>query len=182
MVTQIVYAVSAFLLASGLALAMVRPIVALVNFFYISFPIGLVGVMLLILRASIGILFVMHGYPKVTHLRAWAKALGMPVFLCFLSAYSMFLSGFCLIAGFLTPLASLAILVSIVYAMFMEMSEGHPFVAKDPFQIPEGQYEGPLGKGEPPSYEKAFLYNLVLIAIAVLGPGAYSLDALLFSQ
>ena len=53
---------------------------------------------------------------------------------------------------------------------------------RDPYQIPAGQYEGPAGKGEPPSWEKAFMYCLMLIAIAVLGPGAFSLDTAIFGR
>ncbi|WP_292863918.1 hypothetical protein [Nostoc sp. LPT] len=37
-------------------------------------------------------------------------------------------------------------------------------------------------KGEPPSWEKAFMYCVMLIAIAVLGPGAYLFDALIFGR
>ncbi|WP_141242249.1 hypothetical protein [Leptolyngbya sp. BC1307] len=61
------------------------------------------------------------------------------------------------------------------------MSHGSPFVAPDPFQIPDDQYQGPNGKGEPPSYEKAFMYVVILSEIAILGPGIFSIDALLFS-
>jgi len=53
-------------------------------------------------------------------------------------------------------------------------------VARDPYLIPKGQYEGPQGTGEPPSWEKAFMYCLMLVTIAVFGPGAFSLDAILF--
>ena len=69
-----------------------------------------------------------------------------------------------------------------VFAMVLEIAQGLPFVARDPYLIPEGQYQGPHGKGEPPSWEKAFMYCVMLIAIAVLGPGAYSLDALIFGR
>jgi putative oxidoreductase len=66
------------------------------------------------------------------------------------------------------------------FAAYLEIKQGLPFVARDPYLIPQGQYEGPNGKGEPPSWEKAFMYCLMLLAIGVLGPGAFSLDALLF--
>jgi len=92
----------------------------------------------------------------------------------------MVAGGVCLVIGLLTPLASVAIFVSMAFAAYLEIKQGLPFVARDPYLIPEGQYEGPTGKGEPPSWEKAFMYCLILIAIAVLGPGAFSLDALIF--
>ena len=136
------------------------------------YPTGLQGVVLLLLRLSVGVLFLLHGYPKITHLRLWANSLKMPLFLCFLSAASMLGGGICLILGFLTLLASVAIVLEIV--------QGLPFVASDPYLIPEGQYQGPKGKGEPPSWEKAFMYCVMLMAIGVFGPGAYSLDALMW--
>jgi putative oxidoreductase len=144
------------------------------------FPAGLQGAVLLLLRVSVGVLFLMHGYPKITHLRQWADSLKMPIFLCFLSAASMLGGGICLIVGFLTLLASLPILGSMVFAAYLHISQGKPFMARDPYLIPEGQYKGANGQGEPPSWEKAFMYCIMLIAIAVLGPGAYSLDALIF--
>lgn len=175
-------AIATFLLASGLLLNLPRPVLSLLDFFYIGFPSGLLGVLLLAVRVSIGLLFVLHGLPKIKHLRTWAADIKMPVFLCFLSALSMFLGGFFLVLGLLTPLAALAILASMLFAMILEMSKGSPFVAQDPFQIPADQYVGPNGQGEPPSWEKAFLYVVILSAIAVLGPGAFSLDAQLLMQ
>jgi len=150
------------------------------NFLYLGFPAGIEGWTLLLLRVGVGILFMQHGYPKITHLQVWANSLHMPIFLCFLSALSMVAGGVCLVLGFLTPLASIAVLGSMVFAMVLEIAQGSPFVARDPYLIPQGQYEGPKGKGEPPSWEKAFMYCLMLITIAVFGPGAFSLDALIF--
>jgi putative oxidoreductase len=147
---------------------------------YSDFPDGISGFTLLLLRVGTGILFMIHGYPKLTHLQQWASSLKMPTFLCFLSALSMFAGGVCLILGLLTPLASAAIFVSMAFAAYLEIRQGLPFVARDPYSIPQGQYEGPNGKGEPPSWEKAFMYCLMLLTIAILGPGAFSLDALLF--
>lgn len=158
------------------------PILNLLNWLYIGFPSGIQGATLLLLRVGVGVLFWLHGYPKITHLQQWSEGVKMPIALCFLSALSMLLGGVCLAIGLLTPLASVAILGSMVFAMVLEISQGLPFVARDPYQIPAGQYEGPAGKGEPPSWEKAFMYCLMLIAIAVLGPGAFSLDAAIFGR
>ncbi len=146
------------------------------------YPHGLPGLALLLLRVSLGGLFILHGYPKIMHLRRWAESLKMPIFLCFLSAASMLGGGIFLIIGFLTLLATLPILGSMIYAIYLDISGNKPFVAQDPYLIPEEQYQGPLGKGEPPSWEKAFMYCVMLIAIAVLGPGAYSLDAWIFGR
>ena len=156
------------------------PGVNLLSKLYAGFPAGVEGSTLLLLRVGTGVLFMLHGYPKITHLQQWSSALKMPVFLCFLSALSMLAGGVCLILGLLTPLASAAIFISMAFAAYLEIAQGLPFVARDPYLIPQGQYEGPAGKGEPPSWEKAFMYCLMLVAIGVFGPGAFSLDALLF--
>ncbi|MEH1883807.1 MULTISPECIES: DoxX family protein [unclassified Nostoc] len=146
------------------------------------YPDGFPGLALLLLRVSLGWLFILHGYPKITHLQQWAESLKTPVVLCFLSAASMVGGGIFLIIGFLTLLDTLPILCSMIFAIYLDISGSKPFVAQDPYLIPEDQYKGPLGKGEPPSWEKAFMYCVMLIAIAVLGPGAYSLDTLIFGQ
>jgi putative oxidoreductase len=44
----------------------------------------------------------------------------------------------CLILGFLTLLASLSILGSMLFAIYLDLSHRLPFVA-DPYLIPEGQ-------------------------------------------
>lgn len=157
-------------------------ILELLRSLYLGFPSGVQGYTLLVLRVGIGFLFMLHGYPKLTHLKQWSEGLGMPILLCLLSALSMFLGGFCLMAGFLTPFDCLVILASMVFALVLDIVKGLPFVAMDPYQIPEGEYEGPNGKGEPPSQEKAFIYILILGALAILGPGAFSLDAYLLSS
>jgi putative oxidoreductase len=154
----------------------------LLNRLYFSFPTGIQGATLLLLRVGVSLLFMLHGYPKITHLRQWSKGVKMPIALCFLSALSMLLGGLCLIIGLLTPFASATILGSMAFAMVLEIIKGSPFVACDPYQIPAGEYEGPRGKGEPPSWEKAFMYCLMLIAITVFGPGAFSLDASLLGR
>lgn len=159
-----------------------NPVLNWLDVIYLGFPAGIQGVALLLLRVGVGVLFWLHGYPKITHLQQWSNALKMPIALCFLSALSMLLGGVCLVIGLVTPLASVAIFGSMAFAMFLEISQGLPFVARDPYQIPAGQYEGPKGKGEPPSWEKAFMYCLMLITIAVLGPGAFSLDAVIFGH
>jgi len=147
-----------------------------------AYPGGLAGLALLLLRVTVGGLFLIHGYPKVLHIRRWAESINTPVFLCIISAWTMLGGGLFLIIGLLTLLATLPILASMLFAILLHLIQGKPFVATDPYLIPEDQYKGPLGKGEPPSWEKALMYCVMLIAIAVLGPGAYSLDAAIFGR
>ena len=142
-----------------------------------SFPGGLKSWTLLIFRICMGIVFMLHGYPKLTHLKQWSKSLNMPIFLCFIGAATMFFGGLCLIPGFLTPLASFGILSSMAFALFLEMKEGTPFLAKDPYLTPPEAYTGPDGKGEGPSTEKAVIYIVTMFVLIIFGPGAYSLDA-----
>ncbi len=160
---------------------MLQWLYAIFDFLFSSFPSGLQGIALLLLRLVVGVAFVLHGYPKLTHLRVWANALKTPIFLCFLSALSMLGGGIFLILGLLTPLASFAILISMAYALILEISQGLPFVARDPYLIPQGQYRGPQGIGEPPSWEKAAIYVVICLVLIFFGAGAYSLDAQIFS-
>ncbi|MFN7818230.1 MAG: DoxX family membrane protein [Cyanobacteriota bacterium] len=140
---------------------------------------GLGGVGLLLLRLFMGLAFIRHGWPKLRNLRTWATAMNTPEWLCFLSAASMFGGGIALLLGLLMPLAALAILVSMVYAMVLEIRSGFPFIAPDPYQIPEGDYAGPMGVGEPPSWEKAAMYALMALVLILCGGGILSLDNLL---
>ncbi|MEI8250517.1 MAG: DoxX family protein [Synechococcus sp. ELA057] len=138
--------------------------------------------MLLVLRVFLGICFIRHGWPKLRNLGTWATAMKTPKWLCFLSAFSMWGAGIALIPGFLTPLAALAILVSMAYAAVLELSSGLPFIAPDPYQIPEGDYVGPNGVGDPPSWEKAAMYVVMCLVLATSGGGLYSVDNLLLAD
>ena len=137
---------------------------------------------LLLLRVFLGICFIRHGWPKLRNLKTWSTALNTPAWLCFLSAFSMWGAGIALIPGLLTPLAALAIAVSMLYAMVLEIRSGFPFIAPDPYQIPAGDYAGPMGVGEPPSWEKAAMYVVMCAVLATCGGGLWSLDNLLIAD
>ncbi|MCP9849433.1 DoxX family membrane protein [Cyanobium sp. Morenito 9A2] len=140
-------------------------------------PVGGTGaVALLLLRLFVGVAFLRHGWPKLRHLQVWSAALKTPVWLCFLSAFSMWAGGLALLPGLLTPLAALAILVSMAYALVLEIRSGFPFIAPDPYLIPAGDYAGPMGVGEPPSWEKAAMYVVMALVLIAAGGGALSLD------
>jgi putative oxidoreductase len=137
---------------------------------------------LLLLRLFMGVCFIRHGWPKLRNLDTWAKALNTPRWLCFLSAFSMFAAGIALLPGLFTPLAALAILVSMAYAMVLEIRSGFPFIAPDPYQIPASDYVGPMGMGEPPSWEKAAMYVVMCLVLVFCGGGLFSLDNLLIAD
>ncbi|MFM8525150.1 MAG: DoxX family protein [Cyanobacteriota bacterium] len=148
-------------------------------------PVGLsplAQTSLLVLRVFLGICFIRHGWPKLRNLDTWARAMNTPKWLCFLSAFSMWGAGIALIPGLLTPLAALAILVSMAYACVIELLAGFPFIAPDPYQIPEGDYVGPMGVGEPPSWEKAAMYVVMCLVLATCGGGSLSLDNLVLND
>jgi putative oxidoreductase len=137
---------------------------------------------LLVLRLFLGIAFIRHGWPKLRNLKTWATAMQTPQWLCFLSAFSMWGAGIALIPGLLTPLAALAILVSMTYAMVMEIRAGFPCFAPDPYQIPPGDYAGPMGVGDPPSWEKAAMYVVMCLVTIFCGGGLWSIDQLVMGD
>ena len=137
---------------------------------------------LLILRVFMGICFIRHGWPKLRNLQTWAQMLNTPAWLCFLSAGSMWAGGVALIVGLLTPLAAFGILVSMAYAMLLEIRSGFPFIAADPYLIPAGDYAGPMGVGEPPSWEKAAMYVVMCLVLMFCGGGLLSIDNLLIDD
>ena len=137
---------------------------------------------LMVLRVFTGICFIRHGWPKLRNLKTWATAMKTPQWLCFLSAFSMWGAGIVLIPGLLTPLAALAILVSMAYAMVLEIAAGFPFIGPDPYQIPAGDYAGPMGVGDPPSWEKAAMYVVMCLVLATCGGGLFSLDNLIIAD
>lgn len=137
------------------------------NVIWNRFPGGRTGVALLAIRLIVGLAFVLHGKDKIQSPMSWmGPDSPVPGFLQALAALSEFGGGLALIFGFLTPLASLGIFFTMAYALFMvHLPKGAPFVA---------------GGGS--SYEIVALYLVLMIALLLCGPGAYSLDALLFGR
>jgi putative oxidoreductase len=134
---------------------------------YASFVTGPGAVGLLVLRVAVGAAFMLHGWPKIQNPFGWMPpAAGMPGFLQALAALSEFGGGLAWILGLLTPIASLGILCTMAVAAYTHFSRGDPFVAS----------------GGGPSYELALAYFAVALTLMLVGPGALSLDALLFGK
>lgn len=119
----------------------------------------------LIVRITMGIAFLFHGWSKIQNPFGWMGAESpVPGVLQFLAALSEFGGGIALILGCLTRLASLGMAFTMLVATYM-----HAVVFGDPF----------VSKGGG-SYELALMYLTLSILFLVAGPGKYSVDQKLF--
>jgi putative oxidoreductase len=138
------------------------------HFFYCDTVGGVGSVALLLLRLVVGAAFVLHGWPKIQHAFEWmGPGAAVPGALQGLSALAEFGGGIALILGFVTRLASLGIFCNMIGALaIVHLPHGDPFV-------------GQPGK---PSFELAAVYLVCGLVLLILGPGRWSLDALLFRK
>ncbi|NLE37109.1 MAG: DoxX family protein [Pirellulaceae bacterium] len=127
--------------------------------------LGSVG--LLLPRLVMGIAFILHGWPKIQNPFEWmGPDASMPAILLALAALAEFGGGIALVLGLLTRLASLGIGAVMVVAIgVVHVPQGDPFVSKG---------------GS--SWELAAIYLACAILFLLLGPGRYSLDAVVFGQ
>ena len=132
------------------------------------FVVGRPALGLLLVRVVFGLALALHGWPKAQHPTAWmGPDAPVPGFLQFLAALSEFGGGLALIFGLLTPLACLGILCTMVTAFAMvHFPKGNPFVVN----------------ALAPSYETVAFFAVVALALIVAGPGALSLDAMIFGR
>lgn len=121
---------------------------------------------LLVLRLVVGAAFILHGWPKIQNPMHWMGDKVSPILqLC--SALAEFGGGIALIVGFLTPIAAAALAINMAFALLMvHLPQHQPFV----------------GKGPGGSFELPLVYFGVMVALLATGPGAYSLDAMLFGR
>ena len=124
---------------------------------------------LLLLRLTMGIAFVLHGWGKIQSPFSWMPegALAVPGFFQFLAAVSEFGGGIALILGLLTPLAS----IGLAFTMLVAASV-HALVFNDPF----------VASGGGGSFEPSLGYLMVSILLIAMGPGRFSLDRAIFGE
>jgi putative oxidoreductase len=132
------------------------------------FQTGPQGVALLVLRLVTGFAFILHGWPKIQNPTAWmGPDAPVPGAVQLLPAMAEFGGGIVLMLGLLTPIAALGIAMTMLTAILMvHVAQGDPFV-------------NPKGG---PSWELAASYLVDSIVLLLLGPGRFSIDALLFDR
>lgn len=116
--------------------------------FFSTFPAGLPGLGLLLLRTTLGLTAIVQGgkyLSEQTELSVWTSFVGIIPVIC----------GILLLIGFLTPVIGVLLFAGgLILAIFS---------FSDSFQI--------------------FIYEIILsAAVFLLGPGAFSIDAILFGR
>ncbi len=143
----------------------------MMNLLFGNFAPGRGAVGLLIVRLVFGLGMTLHGSQKIgaplTWMNAFAGENAPPGFLQALAAVAEFFGGLAMILGLLTPVAALGIACVMLAAIGMaHLPAGDPFV-------------GAPGQS---SYEAAALYLAVTLLLIITGPGALSLDWLIFGR
>lgn len=117
-------------------------------------------------RLFCGIVFIMHGYPKIMNLAATSEAfsgMGFPGWMAIPIAILEFFGGILLLAGFLTRiLAGLFIVEMIVAGIKVHLPNGF-----DVFHFGD-----PMARG----YEYNLALIVLLAGVILLGPGPLSVD------
>lgn len=118
---------------------------------------------LLILRIVFGVAMAIHGWPKFQNMTAWmGPEAPVPGIFQALAAIAEYLGGIAIALGALTPIAAFGNACTMVVAAAVHISKGDPWISK--------------GGG---SWELAGLYLALSVVFLLVGPGRFSLDALL---
>lgn len=130
-----------------------------------SFNVNKLHFWLLILRVAVAGFMLTHGLPKLSKLMAGGEiqfadpfGLGQGASLG-LTAFAEAICSFLIILGLATRLATIPLIIAMSVAAFIAHADD-PFAKK----------------------EMALLYLLIFITLAILGPGKYSVDALISKQ
>jgi putative oxidoreductase len=121
---------------------------------------------LLLLRVALGVIFIFHGYPKLTHAQEWVENfshMGLPGYFAYIAGVLEVFGGAMLIAGIFTRIAGLLLAVEMGVAVV--------------------KVHGLLSN---PSNVHSYEFPLVLCAasfvLATVGAGLISIDQALFER
>jgi putative oxidoreductase len=121
---------------------------------------------LLVMRLALGAIMVAHGYHKVFgglhHFAEVVGSLGLPAWLGYVSAFTEFLGGLLLLAGFFTRPAGFALCVNLTVAIW----KVH-------------WHNGLLGSPDRPGYEFPLAAAALAFAVIFFGAGPISFDHIL---
>ena len=139
-----------------------------------SFYGGRAAAGLLLVRLLFGVGIILHGWDKVANGGPfhWADGFGQPLAnipppLQALATFTELGAGVAMILGLLTPLAMLGLAFTMVVALI----QGH-----------HGESYVSLDRPYKPTYELVAHYGIVALGLLLTGPGALSLDYLLFGR
>ena len=122
---------------------------------------------LLVVRVVIGFAFLLHGWPKIQNATGWMNEMpnSPPAFLQAVAAAIEFGGGILLIFGLFARVVGLLLVAQMAVALaLVHIPNGDPFV----------------GKPGQTSAELPCTYLAISLLEAILGPGLWSLDAMLF--
>ena len=129
---------------------------------------------LLLVRLLFGVGIILHGWDKVANGGPfhWADGFGPPLSnipppFQALATFTELSAGTAMILGLLTPLAMLGLAATMVVALV----QGH-----------HGESYVSLDRPYKPTYELVAHYGIVALGLLLTGPGALSLDYLLFGR
>jgi putative oxidoreductase len=121
---------------------------------------------LLLIRLSLGAIMVAHGYHKVFgglhHHAQMVAGLGLPAWLGYVSAFTEFIGGLMILAGFFTRPAAFAVFINLAVAV----GKVH-------------WHNGLMGSPDRPGYEFPLAAATLAFALIFFGGGPIALDHIL---
>jgi putative oxidoreductase len=121
---------------------------------------------LLLMRLALGAIMIAHGSHKVFgglhHFAQVVAGMGIPVWLGYVSAFTEFLGGLCILAGFFTRVAALGIFIDLAVAIWKVHL-----------------HNGLIGSTDRPGYEFPLAAAALAFALIFFGAGPIALDHVL---